>query len=131
MQNTAFQLEQQLMVLQGAIFQAEMEELDLEAQVASMQKRTALLGQKVDAEVAKAKECAKKKDKRGALMALKRKKLLEAVRASVLPFLPCLLSRRRSLCAHAFPCLSSSLTHPAMCGLFAGPHRRSNSWSGR
>ena len=45
-----------------------------------MQKREAFLGKKVDGELAKAKECSKKKDKRGALMALKRKKLYEKVR---------------------------------------------------
>jgi charged multivesicular body protein 4 len=47
-----------------------------------MQKREAFLQKKIDAELAKAKDCSKRKDKRGALMALKKKKLYEKVRAT-------------------------------------------------
>ena len=50
--------------------------------VQSMQKREAFLQKKIDGELARARECSKKKDKRGALMALKKKKLYEKVRVS-------------------------------------------------
>merc|ERR1719231_106490 len=45
--------------------------------VGSMQKREQFLQKKIDAELARAKDCSKRKDKRGALMALKKKKLYE------------------------------------------------------
>lgn len=45
--------------------------------VNSMQKREKFLDQKIAAELAKAKELSRKKDKRGAMMALKKKKLYE------------------------------------------------------
>ena len=46
-----------------------------------MEKRGEFLEKKIQAELAKAKDCSKRKDKRGALMALKTKKLYEKVRA--------------------------------------------------
>jgi len=50
---------------------------NLKEHIQGMQKREAFLQKKVDAELTRAKECSKKKDKRGALMALKKKKLFE------------------------------------------------------
>lgn len=49
----------------------------LKEHVQSMQKREAFLQKKIDGELVRARECSKKKDKRGALMALKKKKLYE------------------------------------------------------
>lgn len=49
----------------------------LKEHVQAMTKREAFLQKKIDGELARARECSKKKDKRGALMALKKKKLYE------------------------------------------------------
>jgi len=77
-----------------------------------MQKREAFLGKKVDAELAKAKECSKKKDKRGALMALKRKKLFEKVRASFFLLFLGAFCHAGAHCPVPSPRLSSVLTPP-------------------
>eukprot|EP01048_Picozoa_sp_COSAG05_P033028 COSAG05_NODE_13003_length_445_cov_0.890173_1_plen_60_part_10 len=47
-----------------------------------MEKRSKFLDQKIAAELQKAKEESRKKNKRGAMMALKKKKLYEKVRLS-------------------------------------------------
>ena len=48
----------------------------------SMDKRAEFLQKKIDKELQNAKDCSKRKDKRGALMALKRKNLYVKVRAA-------------------------------------------------
>jgi hypothetical protein len=53
----------------------------MKAHLATMEKREKFIEQKIAKEVANAKERSRAKDKRGALMALKRKKMHEGVRA--------------------------------------------------
>ena len=50
--------------------------------IQSMEKRAEFLQKKIDKELQNAKDCSKRKDKRGALMALKRKNLYVKVRAA-------------------------------------------------
>ena len=60
---TAIQLEQQLKV-----------------HISQLRQREAFLQKKINAELARARECSEKKDERGEMMALKTKELYEKVR---------------------------------------------------
>ena len=53
---------------------------EINERVQSIQKREAFLQEKINAELARAQECSEKKDERGEMMALKKKKLNEEVR---------------------------------------------------
>ena len=55
---------------------------EIETAIQSMEKRAEFLQKKIDKELQTAKDCSKRKDKRGALMALKRKNLYVKVRAA-------------------------------------------------
>ena len=97
--------------------------------IQSMQKREAFVQKQVGAELVRAKECSKKKDKRGALVALKKKKLYEQVCAQRHAY-PCSLPRMFTS-AGADSRLATHCAFATICRSNRSFPTRSSRWSSR